>query len=63
MYVIRQYGRAIVVFDGYSDKSSTKDCAHMRRSGDTIGVTVHFKPVHYKQGRKSSSLTSITNRD
>ena len=52
-YVIRKYGRAIVVFDGYSDKPSTKDCAHMRRSGGTIGVTVHFTSsmaLHFQHG-------------
>ena len=30
------------MFDGYSDNPSTKDCAHIRRSGGTIGVAVHF---------------------
>ena len=48
-YVIRKNGRAIVVFDGYSDKPSTNDCSHIRRSGGTIGETVHFTSKHNKQ--------------
>ena len=52
------------MFDGYSEKTSTKDCAHMRRSDSTIGVTVHFASSMALQPiRKSSSLTSITNID
>ena len=63
-YVIRKYGRTIVVFDGYSDNQRTKECAHISRSGGTIGVTVHLFPAwHFKPRRKRSSLTSITNRD
>ena len=58
MYVIRKYGRAIVVFDGYSDKLSTKDCAHMRRSGGTIGVTVHFTSNIALQTKKEEFLSN-----
>ena len=57
-YVIRKYDRTIVVFDGYSDNPSTKDCAHMRRSGGTIGVTVHFISNMALQAKKEEFLSN-----
>ena len=50
-YVIRKYDRSIVVLDGYSEKPSTKDCAHMRRSGGTIGVTLQTKKEEFLSNR------------
>lgn len=41
-YVSSRYGRATVVFDGYTDSSSTKDCAQIRRNNGIVGVRVHF---------------------
>ena len=32
-YIIKWYGKAILVFDGYNDVPNTNGCAHMRRSG------------------------------
>ena len=31
--VVRKYGKATIVFDGYEDGPSTKDCTHQRRIG------------------------------
>lgn len=31
-YVIQRYGKATVVFDGYQNGPSTKDCTHQRRT-------------------------------
>ena len=61
-YVIRKYGRTIVVFDGYSDNPSTNDCAHMRRSGGTIGVTVHFISSMALQVKKDVFLSNKHNK-
>ena len=61
-YVIRKYGRAIVVFDGYSDKPSIKDCAHMRRSCGIIGVTVHFTSSMALQTKKEEFLSNKHNK-
>ena len=61
-YVIRKYGRAIAVIDGYIDKSSTKDCAHIRRSGGTIGVTVHFTSSMAVQTKKEEFLSNKHNK-
>ena len=61
-YVIRKYGRAIVVLDGHSDKPSTKDCAHMRRSGSTICVTVHPTSSMALQTKKEEFLSNKQNK-
>ena len=61
-YVIRKYGRTMVVFDRYSDNPSTKDCAHLRRSGGTIGITVHFIPSMALQAKKEEFLSNKHNK-
>ena len=50
------------MFDGYSDNPSTKDCAHMRRSGGTIGVTVHFTSSMALQTKKEEFLFNKHNQ-
>ena len=40
-YVIKKYGNAIVVFDGYSHMS-TKDTTHQRRTSGKVGATISF---------------------
>ena len=61
-YVIRKYGRIIVVFDGYSETPSTKDCAHMRRPTGTIGVAVHFTSSMALQMKKEEFLSNKQNK-
>ena len=61
-YVIRKYCRTNVVFDGYSDNPSTKDCARMRRSGGTIGVTVRFISSMALQAKKEEFLSNKHNK-
>ena len=61
-YVIRKYGRAIVVFAGYSDKPSTKDRAHIRRLGGTIGVAVHVTSSMALQTKKKEFLSNKHNK-
>ena len=46
-----------VVFNGYSNIPS-KDCAHMWRSGGTIGVTVHFNSSIALQTKKGEFLSN-----
>ena len=48
------------MFDEYSDKPSIKDCAH-RRSGGTIGVTVHFISSMVLQTKKEEFLSNKHN--
>ena len=40
-YVDQKYGKAIIVFDGYTSKS-TKSMTQQRRAGGKIGATVTF---------------------
>ena len=40
-YVIKKYGKSVVVFDGYVE-SSTKDMAHKRRNKGRVGLSVSF---------------------
>ena len=53
----------MVVFDWYSDKPMTKECAHMRRSGGTIGVTVHFISNMALQIKKEEFLSNKHNKE
>ena len=48
----QRYGTVVIVFDGYTNEPSTKDAAHLRRTGTCSGVTVHFtddKPIQSKK--------------
>ena len=49
------------MFDGYSDNPSTNDCVHIRRSGGTIGVTVHFISSMSPQTKKEEFLSNKLN--
>ncbi|KXJ15152.1 hypothetical protein AC249_AIPGENE11297 [Exaiptasia diaphana] len=60
-YVMRRYGQAIVVFDGYEEGPSTKDCAHQRRAG------ISSPPVNFDCGmvltmKKEEFLRNPTNK-
>jgi len=61
-YVTKKYGKATVVFDGHSDTSSTKDCAHMRRSSGKISVTVQFTSSMALQTKKEEFLSNEQNK-
>ena len=50
------------MFDGYSDKPSTKDCDQMGRSCGTIGVTVHFTSSMVHQTKKEEFLSNKHNK-
>lgn len=52
-YVVKRYPNVTVVFDGYSDKPSTKDPAHQRRNKGVTGTKVFFgdeTPFRTKKG-------------
>jgi hypothetical protein len=42
MYVSQKYDVPIIVFDGCTDDTNTKDVTQMHRTGGKIGVVVHF---------------------
>ena len=50
------------MFHGYSNNPSTKDCAHISRSGGTIGVTVHFISSMALQTKKEEFLSNNHNK-
>ena len=61
-YVTRKYGKAIIVFDGYSDLPSTKDCVHKHRSKGCIGAAVHFDETMNLQTKKDEFLSNVQNK-
>ena len=60
-YVLRKYGEAIVVFDGY-EVASTKDSTHMRRSKAKLGPVVSFAPDMKLSSTKDLFLSNKTNK-
>ena len=60
-YVLKKYGKAIVVFDGYN-QSSTKDMVHQRRSKGKTGVVVTFTDEMKLTMKKETFLTNNTNK-
>lgn len=60
-YVKRRYNRATIVFDGYSDGPSTKDCTHERRSG-VHSPTVNFKRDMVMKLKKDEFLSNPSNK-
>jgi len=61
-YVRSRYpGRVTIVFDGYDDNPSTKDCAHMRRNSSQ-GQMVTFKPDMEIKLKKDKFLSNPINK-
>lgn len=61
-YVTGKYDKAVVVFDGYSDAPSTKDCAHSSRTGGSVGVPVHCSKQLTLQIKKEEFLSNKENK-
>jgi hypothetical protein len=61
--VTQKYGAACIVFDGYKDDHpTTKDVTHLRRTGASAGVTVHFTGGMIIQFKKDEFLNNKTNK-
>ena len=60
-YVLKKYGEAVVVFDGYDGKS-TKDMTHQRRTKGQAGVTVTFTSDMQLTMKKDRFLANKTNK-
>ena len=60
-YVVKKYGKAIVVFDGYSGRS-TKDMIHQRRSKGQTGLTVSFTEEMQLTMKKTTFLANTSNK-
>lgn len=60
-YVVKKYGNAVVVFDGYLC-NNTKDMTHQRRSKGRIGATVTFTADMTLTMKKDEFLTNRENK-
>ena len=60
-YVECKYGKATVVFDGYQDGPSTKNCTHERRAA-VYGSTVTFKSDMVAKMKKDEFLANTANK-
>ena len=59
MYVTQKYGAAAIVFDGYNDDPTVKDATHLLRTGDCVGVTVHFASGMMIKYKKDEFLNNM----
>ena len=60
-YVTCKYGQATIVFDGYEDGHSTKDCTHLRRAG-AGSPTIKFEGHMVMSSKKEDFLANKTNK-
>ena len=60
-YVTKNYGQAIVVFDGYTTVS-TKDMTHKRRAKGKTGLAVSFTPEMQLSMPKDTFLSNTSNK-
>jgi hypothetical protein len=60
-YVLKKYGKAVVVFDGYT-AASTKDMAHKRRAKGKQGPTVSFTNEMVLTVAKDVFLSNFANK-
>ena len=61
-FVDKHYGKAHVVFDGYTCGPSTKDETHLRRSKGIEGVEIKFKGTTPFTTKKDSVLINSKNK-
>ena len=61
-FVINNYGKAIVVFDGYYDPS-IKDMTHLRRQGNKISSAIKFNSNTNFLGTQKEFLKNSSNKE
>ena len=61
-FTVEHYGRVIVVFDGYEDGPSIKDCTHQRRSQKLKANKVNITEVTQFVGKKENFLSNGANK-
>jgi 5'-3' exonuclease len=57
-----KYGNAIIVFDGYTARPSTKDATHERRSQEKTEATVNFESTMMCKSKKEQFLANPCNK-
>ncbi len=58
----QKYGKAIIIFDGYTCDPTTKDATHLWQTGACCGVTVFFTGDMILQSKKEASLNNKVNK-
>ena len=61
-YVCREFTQPVVVFDGYLAGPSTKDIAHLQRTGGVVGVQVNFDGEMTITSKKEHFLANSRNK-
>ena len=61
-YVQKNYGKAIIVFDGYGNDCSTKDMTHQRCTGGIKGTVVQFDDDMILTVKKELFLLNTENK-
>ncbi|CAJ1064633.1 hypothetical protein SNEBB_002215, partial [Xyrichtys novacula] len=61
-FTVKHYGRATVVFDGYGDGPSIKNCTHQRRSQKLKANKVNITEVTKFVGKKENFLSNGANK-
>ena len=61
-FVEKHYKNATIVFDGYTQVSSTKDIAHLRRNKGFVGPVVHFTSSTINTTKKEQFLSNHSNK-
>ena len=57
----KKYIAVVIVYNGYNDEPTTKDATYLRRTGDFVGVTVHFPRGMMIKSKKDEFLNSKAN--
>jgi len=58
LYVLGNYGKVSVVFDGYSVAACTKDPAHIGRTGGKVRTAVNFIVIMTLRTKKEEFLSN-----
>lgn len=61
-FTVKQYGKATVVFDGYSDRPTIKDNTHKRRGHNNNNPKVNLTATSIFSGKKEDFLAGDSNK-
>lgn len=61
-YVLNNFGKGTVVFDGYPNIPTVKDNTHIRRAGSTVSPQIKFQKDMIFHGKKDVFLRNTSNK-
>ena len=61
-FVLSKYGDAIVIFDGYNSKPSTKDTTRLRRASKSMSRQINFTEEMNCNVSKEDFLANLSNK-